>query len=423
MNFRLFFDRNFSLFVLRQSLFLFATICLNVSLALYILNMTGSAGKFASILALGLIPQIILGPFAGALVDRLDKRRLLLMLDIVRGLYLLLLFALSLFHAVGELFIYITVLFFAACDMLTVPAFATLLQAIVKKEILTQANALDSTMSETVRVFAPVLGTVIYSASGIETVFFCNGMLSLLSAAATLFMPLPTFPKTAKHSSIIYEIWDGLQIFRTDIRIASLVANGFLTHIFMFPFVMIGFPYMIKQVFGGSDIDFGLVESAQTAGSLCAIFGVAFLQKRYSIPQNIGIGILGMVVAVLPMLLLGSTRFLQLLQTSPLAVLLFYAAVGFLLYLMFSTYGVFFRTFYQQTVDTSCLGRFVSVMGMIFAIGRLIGFQMYGGLFDSVDLLYSVIVLGIGMLLKILVHIPFLQEEKRRSKRMIQVEN
>ncbi|WP_255298578.1 hypothetical protein [Brevibacillus dissolubilis] len=73
MNFGLFRNRNYALFIFRESMSVFGTIFLNISLALYILNLTGSAGKFAAILAMGIIPQVLLGPFAGALVDRWDK--------------------------------------------------------------------------------------------------------------------------------------------------------------------------------------------------------------------------------------------------------------------------------------------------------------------------------------------------------------
>lgn len=52
-------------------------------------------------------------------------------------------------------------------------------------------------------------------------------------------------------------------------------------------------------------------------------------------------------------------------------------------------------------------------MAMLFAIGRFAGFGLYGFLFDTSDLVYPIIILGIGMILKLLIHIPFLQEDKR----------
>ncbi|NQF14773.1 MFS transporter [Brevibacillus sp. HB1.3] len=414
MKFHLFANPNFSLFLFRHSTSEFGTICLNVAFALYILALTGSAGKFASILALGVIPQILFGPFAGVWADRLDKRKLLCSIDLIYGIFLLSLFFFSLFQPIKETIIYVAVLFFSVCNLLAVPAYTTLLQHVVKKTELTDAIALDSTIVESVRVLAPLIGTLLYTMSGIGAVFLLNAVLSLSSAASTYFMRLPSIPRASSSSSIIKELQEGLQIFTTDLRISSLVLNGLFTHIFLFPFVMIGFPYMIKQVFGGSDIDFGLVESAQTMGSVSSIIGVILLKKRFSVSHSIGIGLIGIVAAVFPLLLLGSHSFLQHLQTSPFAVVLFYSLVSYFLFSMFNIYGVFFRTFYQQTIESHMLGRFISVMVMLFAVGRLIGFQLYGALFDSTELVYAVFVLGVGMLAKIFIHIPFMRIEKRR---------
>lgn len=177
-----------------------------------------------------------------------------------RSAFLLLLFLYSTLAPITEPVIYITVLFFATCDLFVYPAFSTLLQSIVKKEDLTDANALDTTVVETVRVLAPFLGTLVYSISGLGVVLLIHGLISFASAGATFFIATPVAEKRASTTTILQDVWAGLQLFTNDVRIASLVDNGILTHIFLFPFVMVGFPFMIKQIFHGSDIDFGVVE-------------------------------------------------------------------------------------------------------------------------------------------------------------------
>lgn len=416
MKWSLFRNRNFVLFLMRESLSLSGTIFLNISLALYTLSITGSATQFASVLSLGIIPHLVLGPLAGVAVDRLNKRTLILFLETGKMVFLFSLL-LSLPFAPDQLgWIYACVLFFSSCDVFAAPAYITLLPSIVKREDLSSANALDTTVVETIRVLAPFLGTIVYSFYGLNGVFLVHGTLCLFSVAATSFMAIHTPHKKGLSSTILQDIKIGFQSFTKDLRILSLVANGVLTHIFMFPFVLLGFPYLIKQVFAGSDLDFGMVESIQTAGSLCSIFGVVFLQKRYSLSINIGIGIVGLIVFIFPLLLLIHPGFFRTLTLHSLLVVSYFGTISFLLFFAFGTYGVFFRTFYQQTIDAVVLGRFVSVMGMLFAIGRFAGFQMYGKLLDSSPLLYSILLLGLGMVLKLLLHIPFLLEEKRREQ-------
>ncbi|MGC5328565.1 MFS transporter [Brevibacillus sp. SYSU BS000544] len=413
MNLSLLQNRNFVMFLTRESLMLSGTIFIQISLALYTLSLTGSAGKFASVLAIGIIPHLLLGTFAGVLVDRINKRNLLLLLDVIRGGYLLILFAYSLFEPIDLILIYVTVIVFAACDLFVAPAFGTMLQSIVAKDDLMNANALDVTVVESVRVLAPLLGTIVYSTWGLGAVLLVNVCTTFLSAIATGMIRVKEAIPHHHNTTILQDARKGLQVFVRNPRISSLVLNGILTHIFLFPFVMVGFPYMIKQIFMGSDVDFGIVESAQMAGSLCSILLVAFFMKRYSISANIGLGIVGMIAAVFPLFLLKLPLFVSWMHALPTLVVVFFSGVSFLLFLMFGTYGVFFRTFYQQTVETAMLGRFLSVMAMLFAIGRFAGFHIFGFLFDFTDLLYPIMILGIGMVLKLIVHVPFLSEEKR----------
>lgn len=417
MNLSLLRNRNFVMFLSRESLLLAGSIFLQISLALNTLALTGSAGKFASVLALGIIPHLLLGTFAGVLVDRMNKRNLLLILDVVRGGYLLFLFLYSLFQPINLPVIYVTVIFFATCDLFVSPAFGTMLQSIVAKDDLVNANALDTTVVETVRVLAPLLGTLVYSTWGLDAVLLVNLCTTFLSALVTALIRVKEDLTRHRSTTILQDVQKGLQLFVRNPRISSLVLNGILTHIFLFPFVMVGFPFLIKQVFLGSDVDFGIVESAQMAGSLCSVLLVSFFMKRFGISTNLCIGIIGMIVAVVPLFLIEVPPFVDSMHQLPILVVVYFSGVSFLMFLMFGTYGVFFRTFYQQNIETAMLGRFISIMAMLFAIGRFVGFYLYGYLFDTTDLLYPVIILGIGMILKLLVHVPFLYEEKRLATR------
>lgn len=420
MDFHLFRNHNFSLAVSREALGSFINIFLNISFALYILQETGSAGKFASILTLGMIPSLLVGSFSGTLVDRIaDKAKLLMWIDGIRGIYLLLLFILSLVEPFSQTLIYLTVMLVGVLNMFTASAYITIMPKIVSPEELTSANALQTTLVETSNVLAPFLGTLLYSTSGIEIILLVTGVLSVLSALASFFMKIPISTiktnSTSRFGGYINDIKEGFAIFRKNTQITSLVVNGILTHLFLFPFAMIGFPFMIKEIFGGTDLDFGLVESIQTIGALCAILGVSFLQKRYSISTNIGIGIVGMIFAVGPLFFLGNQSLIQSLQHNPTGVVLYFGFVSFLLFLMFNTYAVFFRTFYQQNITPDLLGRFGAILVMFFSLGRLIGFQVFGFVFDQKTLVIPVILLGIGMILKLLVHIPFLQIDKQKN--------
>lgn len=409
MNFALFKNRNFAFLILSEATSLFGTLFLNIALSLYVLKLTGSAEKFAAVLAIGMIPHFVLGPIAGALADRFDKKKWVVTLDFVRGALCLALFVYSLTNTINMPLIYFTVVFISVCDILFTPVFVSILPSIIDKDNLVDANSFERTMNETMKVASPFLGTLVFSFVGIGPILLIDGLTFFVSGIALSLIKLPEVKdKVVRQVKFLKDVWDGFKVFLIDKRLSSVVANAFLTHAFMYPFILIGIPYMIVQVFGGKETDYGLVESLSTVGSIMAIFFVAPM-KRFGVANNIGFGILGMCVPVGLLCFLGHSGFVELLKTTPYLPVAFFGFVCFLLFLSFNFYVVFFASFYQTTVPREMFGRFAAGMMFMNSTGRVLGFQLFGFLFSLDSLIWPVLALGVGMLLKLIVHIPFVR--------------
>ena len=96
------FTRDFTLLALGQALSLAGNYALRFALSMYVLELTGSAGVFAGMLALAMAPTVLLSPLGGALADRCDRRRLMAGMDAASGLAVLL--ALPFFRSAGASF-------------------------------------------------------------------------------------------------------------------------------------------------------------------------------------------------------------------------------------------------------------------------------------------------------------------------------
>lgn len=75
MKFNLLKEKNFSLLMFGKITSLIGSNMQSFALSLFVLSTTGSATKFASILAIALIPQLLLGPFAGVIVDWFYRKK------------------------------------------------------------------------------------------------------------------------------------------------------------------------------------------------------------------------------------------------------------------------------------------------------------------------------------------------------------
>ncbi|GAA0780233.1 MFS transporter [Hathewaya limosa] len=95
------FINNINCYILGRAISSFGTQIYNFILALYILKITGTALTFAITLVLSIIPRIILGPIAGILVDRLDRKKIIVITDILCGIIMLLLYLYMLNHNIN----------------------------------------------------------------------------------------------------------------------------------------------------------------------------------------------------------------------------------------------------------------------------------------------------------------------------------
>lgn len=415
LKYALFRNRNFSRYVASASATILATAFLQTALSLYMLDLTGSAGKFGLSLLIGQVPNLLLGLFAGAIADRLDRRRLMINLAWVRAALLLALGVYALFQPVGEGMIYTLTALLGICQTLVGPAQVAMMPAIVAKEDLVDANTLNGTVVETLLVAGPVISAALYSVAGIRiSLLLCAGLFALGGLLLAL-VGVNTPPPAQKRPSVLTDLGEGFGLFRREPRLASLVFNGFLTHLFLMPLIVMGFPYIIKHVFHGSNLDVGMVESAITIGSVSSVVIIAALRKRVTVSQGILLGILGMIAAVLPMGLLASDGFVSLLVGRSLYVVLFFGAITMLMFWVFGFYAVFYISFYQSTVPMPLLGRYFAIQAFSFGVARILGFQMYGWLLDHQPLIVSVLILGAGMVGKLLVHLPFMRWDRQKS--------
>lgn len=135
-------NNNFKLLLIGNSTSILGTLMLNIALSLYVLQLTNSATQFSFVLSLQLLATACLSPFAGTLVDGWNKRKTVIYLDLIRGLFALIMFTISLSGSLTMSLVYIIVLFYSLSEIFFNPAFASIIPQIVKKEELPNANAL-----------------------------------------------------------------------------------------------------------------------------------------------------------------------------------------------------------------------------------------------------------------------------------------
>ncbi|MNJ41144.1 2-acyl-glycerophospho-ethanolamine acyltransferase [compost metagenome] len=181
-------NRNLNLLIIGQIITLFGSSILRFALSLFILDITGSAGTFAFILAVSTIPTIFLSPIGGAIADRVNRRNLLVILDLISGLIVagLAFFLFSGVHSILLIGIVMTLL--SIVSTFYQPTVQASIPVLIENDHLLKANGVVSGVSALTNFAGPVLGGLLYSFQGIEWIVVMTSVSFFLCAVVETFM-------------------------------------------------------------------------------------------------------------------------------------------------------------------------------------------------------------------------------------------
>ena len=161
------------------------------SIALYalILQLTGSGMAMAAAMMAKLLPMVIISPFAGVVIDRIDRKKVLIASDILRCFTVL---GFLIVDSREDLWIvYTLTLFEVALTGFFEPARSAILPSIVEKNHLVTANALSGSTWSIMLTLGAALGGFVVSFFGIKTAFILDALTYLLSAGFIIKISYP----------------------------------------------------------------------------------------------------------------------------------------------------------------------------------------------------------------------------------------
>ena len=151
----------------------------SVALYAWLLDRTGSAGWVAAAVLVTIVPAVVVGPFAGVLADRWDRRRLMVAIDLARAAVMLALAGLVAADAPPIVAI-VLVGFNALLGTPYRPAIAAATPQVVDEQSLAAANATESVVGQITWFVGPALGAFVLAVSSAEWAFVVNSATFLV---------------------------------------------------------------------------------------------------------------------------------------------------------------------------------------------------------------------------------------------------
>ena len=181
-------NTNFVVFLLGRMISDIGNSVQMMTIPLYIIDSGGSATTIGLFSFLSLLPALIIYPFAGVIGDRGNRKRIMVVTDLVSAGVIL---SLGFISYLGFLKISLLLIIQVVISLLNgifEPATLGMLPQLVKKEELTQRNSTVASMRSISLLLGPVIGTVLYANFGITAVFLINGFSFLLSGVSEMMI-------------------------------------------------------------------------------------------------------------------------------------------------------------------------------------------------------------------------------------------
>ncbi len=345
-------NRNFRIFFLGQGLSLVGTWMQMTAVAWLVWRLTHSAWLLGVVGFATGIPTFVMAPFAGVVIDRVDRYRLIILTQALSMAQALLLAGLMYSGRLAIWHVVALSLLLGCINALDTPARqAFIIQLLDRREDLTNAIALNSSMFNGARLVGPLVAGFLVATAGEALCFLLNGLSYTAVIAGLLVMRVQPNARAARQTAILENLREGFRYAFGSLPIRSLLLLLALVSLTGASYAQL-LPIFAQQILHGDARTQGFLVSAVGVGALA---GALFLAGRRSAHG------LGRLVARAPALFgvglvaLGLSRWLWLtLSVMPV--------IGFgLMVQMAST-----NTIIQTIVDDDKRGRVMGFYSMSF---------------------------------------------------------
>lgn len=168
----------------------------NFAMAVYVLQTTGSATAFGWVMFFGFLPGILVTLISGVLADRWDRRRQMIMADVIAMASSLFVATLYLTGSLQLWHIYIAVAVTATAGAIQAPAWGAMAVLLVPKDYLTRVGGMNSMARSVVQIGAPLVGGALMVMVGLGGVILVDFATFLFGMACTLSVKFPPVPES-----------------------------------------------------------------------------------------------------------------------------------------------------------------------------------------------------------------------------------
>jgi MFS family permease len=345
-------NRNFAILWQGQLISDFGNAAFAVALGFWVLERTaGNTALMGIVEAAFAIPGVLLGPFAGTVADRLNRKWIIIAADFIRGILFTAMGAMLLFDIFPFWAIYPLAILSGSCGAFFSPAISSSIPEIVDRDDLSKANSARGLSSSLSSLLGNSLGGWLFSVLKAPLLILTNGLSFLYASVTQLFMKMPRVRREAQKQHIVKEMMDGMKYTFGSKGIRTII----FTAMFINFFAVIGMT-LLTPLFQSTP-EFGVAKYGYVMGCMMAgaVVGMLIFSVVKIKPDQraglFGTSVMVMIFALVPLGFLKNVAWMF-----PLA---------FIAGITNAIVNTMLQTIMQTTVPSAYRGKVFGVLGTV----------------------------------------------------------
>lgn len=359
--------KNFVIIWTGQAFSQFSSSVLQFAIVWYLTDKTGSALILSASMLMGFLPQAILGPVIGVFIDRYDRKKIMMVSDLLISAASLMMVIAGWLGALSTELIMVVLLARSVGSAFHNPCLQAVTPQIVPSEKLTRCSGYSQAVESVTQILSPVAAAVLYQSWNLSAIIFLDVIGALIAVFTLSITVIPELEMNKERGRIqvLHETKEGFQILRTKRGMLGLVLIGSLYTFAMMP-VSALFPLMSMSYFNGSSTNASAVEVIFSIGMLIG----SIILSKWGGTRNRIYTITG------SFLLMSISLFISgILPPSGFGV---FAVCSFLMGISGPFYWGMYTPILQSRFETKYLGRVMSLSASIRIISGPIGLAVSG---------------------------------------------
>ncbi|WP_099974071.1 MFS transporter [Lactobacillus terrae] len=378
--------KNISLFLIGQFLSGVTSMIVQYAIIWYLTKKTGSATVLSFATLLGMLPMVFLSPFIGPFVDRLNKKMLLIVPDLVAASFAVILsISAVIYHTFPLWLVFVSLLVRSIAQTFQMPTIQSILPTMVPDEQLTKTNGQLGMVQSANMIIAPALGAFLFSIIPISMLILLDVLGAAVGVTLLMFVDIVENPKYDEKIHILDDTKFGLKKLTDKKGLWYLTLIGSIFVLLFMPAASL-YPLMTMSYFKGNVSQAGVVEVIYSVGMLAGgtFIGIFGNWSDRMKPIILSCFVMGLSIGfsgLLPGNQRGFAAFVILNLIAGLATPFFNTLVMAMI---------------QQSYPPQQLGKILGIFNSLLSITGPVGLIFAGPLADKIGVEKLFIIAGIG---------------------------